>query len=503
MKPVASAWAVGVLCGGALLAVAVTEELLFAIIIATVFGAASMAFWDIRWATHFGRYKIDLGAVAAFAGRYSFAIGEAVPLYVHTTAPAEARVFRFGAQREDTGRIFQLETSVQSPKFVQQTGFDWTKTFELGTADLTPGLYGVEIRQIADREKAFLVPFIVKPRTPSAIAVILSTNTWDAYNEFGGISKYVHHHFNVFARKVRFWATVLAGKGTLWQPRLPVRRPNAVASNDLLGRSDPWQKFHSRWVRAEWCLIAFLEEHGFDYAVYTDEDLAFDESLLACDGFVIPGHSEYWSEEMFYAYDRFVARGGKVAIGAGMPMAGPVAFEPGAKFYAGYDFEPEITAIRTGGHFTLTGSLTAAPYRATDVDSWVFEGTDIENGTVFGETSAYQPVPDFAERAEPPSSGASGVWMNAIGRGSADFTMLARGMNAEGGAHMMYRDTPAGGWIFNTGSETFFPAMREDRRIAQMVHNLMSDMKPAMRQRPVRLVADADAAVRARAGDQM
>ncbi len=107
VKPAVSAWVVGLMCGGAIFAVAVTNEALLAAIVAGAFGAACMVFWDIRWAVRFGRYKIDLGDVAAFAGRYSFAIGDTVPLYVHTTAPAEARLYRFGARREDTGKVVQ------------------------------------------------------------------------------------------------------------------------------------------------------------------------------------------------------------------------------------------------------------------------------------------------------------------------------------------------------------------------------------------------------------
>jgi hypothetical protein len=479
VKPSASAFTVGALCSGALVIVALTEELLFVAIIAGAFGAAAAAFWDIRWAFHHGRYRIDLPDVAAFAGRYSFAVGESVPLYVHTTAPAEARVYRFGARREDTGKSFRLERALQSNVFVQRSGFDWPLTHELATDDLMPGLYGVEIRQLGDSGKAFLVPFIIRQPAARPIAVVLSTNTWDAYNEFGGVSKYLHHHLNFLARKVMYWAAAIAAKGTLSRVTLPVRRPNAVASNDLLDATDPWAKFHSRWIRAEWCLIAFLEEEGFDYALYTDEDLAHDDTVLSSDGMVIPGHSEYWSEEMFFAYDRFIARGGKVMIGAGMPMGGPVELGPDVKTYAGFDFPPEVSATRTGGHFTMRGALTAAPYRVTLAQSWIFEGTGIEDGELFGRKSAYQPVPDFAERAEAPPSGASGVWMNAVGRGSADFTLLARGLNEDGGAHMLYRDTPAGGWVFNAGSEAFLPAMREDARIARMAHNLLSDMKPA------------------------
>ncbi len=376
---------------------------------------------------------------------------------------------------------------MQSPILVQKSGFDWPKTCEVPTDDLSPGLYGVEIRQIGDNRKAFVVPFVLKSASACPIAVVLSTNTWDAYNEFGGISKYVHHHFNYFARKALQWASWASAKGVLATVSLPVRRPNSRVSEDLVGQTDPWQDFHSKWVRSEWCLISFLEEEGFDYALYTDEDLAFDESILECTGIVIPGHSEYWSEEMFYAYDRFVAKGGKVAISAGMPMTGRVAHEPGVKTYSPAEYDPEVVASRTGGYFTLLGCYTAAPYRATTTQSWIFDGTGMEDGEIFGRSSAYQAVPDFATRSEVPASGASGVWMNAVGRGSADFTVLARGMNEVGGAYMMFRDTPAGGWIFNAGSETFVAAIRQDQRIAKMMHNVLSDMRLAKAQRPSRL----------------
>jgi hypothetical protein len=62
-------------------------------------------------------------------------------------------------------------------------------------------------------------------------------------------------------------------------------------------------------------------------------------------------------------------------------------------------------------------------------------------------------------------------------------------MNLVGGAHMMFRDTPAGGWIFNAGSEAFFAAIRRDEGIAKMMHNLLSDMRRTSARRPDKLHA--------------
>ena len=51
-----------------------------------------------------------------------------------------------------------------------------------------------------------------------------------------------------------------------------------------------------------------------------------------------------------------------------------------------------------------------------------------------------------------------------------------------GPAQMVYRDTPAGGWIFNASSIAFNGALFHDAAVARIVRNLMDDAVGRSRQ---------------------
>jgi hypothetical protein len=81
---------------------------------------------------------------------------------------------------------------VQNPG-MYSTGANWTSDgADISLpSDATSGLYGVELTTPSGGR--YVAPFVVKPapsQTPRNIAVIANVNTWNAYNEWGGTSRY-------------------------------------------------------------------------------------------------------------------------------------------------------------------------------------------------------------------------------------------------------------------------------------------------------------------------
>jgi hypothetical protein len=65
--------------------------------------------------------------------------------------------------------------------------------------------------------------------------------------------------------------------------------------------------------------------------------------------------------------------------------------------------------------------------------------------------------------------GGSGIHTQKIGIGSEQFEILAVGTNEWGPAYMVYRDTPAGGWVFNSSSATFTSCLNADPSAAKVI----------------------------------
>src|SRR5690606_15019875 len=127
----------------------------------------------------------------------------------------------------------------------------------------------------------FSFPWIVAPAAPSnPIAVILSTNTWNAYNNFGGRSNYVNSAgmppapaVNARQDMLRYSSIDTFGEWSFPDDAYPpvhFERPNPAnsipegtqATDPIVGR----QGCHL--APAEWRLLAWLEREGYGYDVY-------------------------------------------------------------------------------------------------------------------------------------------------------------------------------------------------------------------------------------------
>ncbi len=172
---------------------------------------------------------------------------------------------------------------------------------------------------------------------PSAPALfVLATNTWNAYNNWGGRSLYTGAHEVSFQRP---W-----GRGMLVRPEVeradrksPPRRPGEEPDVDgeayqafrfahgfpgYMG-SAGWFTYDRRF--AEWAERAGLE---LDYAI--SSDLEQVEGLT--DGYRLvigAGHDEYWSAAGRDAIEQFVLNGGNYASFSGNTMFWQVRLERG------------------------------------------------------------------------------------------------------------------------------------------------------------------------------
>ena len=95
--------------------------------------------------------------------------------------------------------------------------------------------------------------------------------------------------------------------------------------------------------------------------------------------------------------------------------------------------------------------MTVAPYEVIDADHWVFAGTGLKRGDLFGTKTLHERYGD----------GASGHETDKISPSSPkNITLLAKGLNPDdGGAHLTYFETKKGGAVFSVGSITYPTAL--------------------------------------------
>jgi hypothetical protein len=338
---------------------------------------------------------------------------------------------------------------------------------------------------------------VIAPRQPRArIAVLASTNTWNAYNNFGGRSNYINPGGlpplpTVNARQDLARYTDPAGPWSIpdheFKP-LSFDRPevgNHIFDNDPWSDSsiaDPIQgRIQCGQAPGEWRLLGWLEREGFEYDYYADAQL--HDAFLPLDAYkilILSVHPEYWSREMFERVDTWVReQGGRLMYLGGNGLNCEVIFEGNAILRClSYDdagtpasmyesrmhrtYRPEAELL--GVAFTKPGVMTAAPYKVLAPEHWVFGCTGLGKGDLFGEASLHERVP----------GGASGHETDKITASApANVQHLAQGINSDSGGADMVIFEQGKGAVFSVGSITWVSSLFSDAHVSRITRNVL------------------------------
>lgn len=376
------------------------------------------------------------GIEAGFPRR-SYAPGEEADLRIATDAASlRLQVFYYSTQALRRGRDFKTAgTAMTSPVRVDWRGHRDSpgRLRVVRAGDWPSGLYFLRL-SAADGRVGY-APFIVTRRVPqSRVAVVLSTNTWQAYN---------------------FWDGNGDGWGDSWYVS------SATRSVDL---ARPFLDFGVPYRFHDWDLdfIAWLNRTGKRVDVLSDDDLAAfssgDQLAAAYDLVVFPGHAEYVTGHAYDVVERFRNLGGNLMFLAannffwkvrregqrmtriglwrrlGRPEAGLVGVQ-----YAASDY-----GARQAG-YVVRAAATAA---------WAFAGTGLADGDRFGQ---YGIEIDARSDASPAGTQLLASIPDLMGPGRS--------------AEMTYYETPAGAKVFAAGTLNFTASIGEPA-VSRFVENV-------------------------------
>jgi N,N-dimethylformamidase len=448
--------------------------------------------------------------------------GERSEFRVHSSEPYRLSLWRYGWKRELVKLLGWFDE--HGPRAVMQilpdgdftqTGVGWNKVGYGNSPHHTQFVVGPERSGLyylhAKSEQTgtfFSFPWVVAPAKPQAqIAVLASTNTWLAYNNFGGRSNYINANCLPDTPVVNARQDLIRYNGTeafnTWgfpdEEYLPLsfERPepgNAVREHEEV--TDPIEgRLPCGMAPAEWRLLGWLEREELDYDYYSE--LQLHNGTLDLDQYsilMISVHPEYWSREMYLRVKEWVwQRGGKLIYLGGNGLNCEVEFigedalrfkthlapanggsELGMPHPENPDFYCDSRMARTleseanllGVVCTESGIMTAAPYKVLKADHWVFEGTGLRNGDRFGENSLHERIP----------GGASGHETDKRSLHTPPGTLLlAKGTNPDdGGAEIVCYETPSGGAVFSVGSITWVPSILVDEAVSKITLNVIA-----------------------------
>jgi hypothetical protein len=377
------------------------------------------------------------GVVAGFLNR-SYPVGNSATLRLATDAKrVRFQLFSFASVPNPTVRDLRTNGVAVAPA-VQ---LDWSRRrnaagqVSIGLAGITEsGLY--VLRVTAGDGRVGYAPLILSPRAHGQhrVAVVLSTNTWQAYNYFDGSGD---------------------GWGDSWYVS-----PAATRVVDL---RRPYLDFGSPLQFRDWDLsfISWLERTGKQVDFLSDDDLqrvgSGDALKRAYDLVVFPGHEEYVTDHVYDVVRRYRDLGGRLMflsannffwkvqregqllrrVAEWRTLDRPEAALVGAQWSAG-------TTRGSQKPFVVQGA-TAAP--------WAFAGTGLHNGSTFGR---YGIEIDSRSPASPPGTVLLARIPDAIGRRDAEMT---------------YYETPSGARVFSAGAVNFGASIR-DPAVSRLIENV-------------------------------
>jgi len=367
--------------------------------------------------------------VTGYCWPQSIAPGGAVGLHLSSAGGRDVHVeiARVGGSREIvwTGTVPAGDHAI--PPKAYELGCDWPAATTITADDgWRSGYYEVvltiDVDGKARRDHAFFV-LRAPVGSPNTILLQLATNTWYAYNDFGGHNLYTGGTISSLQRPMsRGYLHKPAGAGR----RVTTTHPPDPDMNTHIGylrqnRLSPYAG-SAGWPDWEQPFLQWAERAGHGIDVCTNADLQEHPEVVDGKRLILSvGHDEYWSGQMRDTVEGFIARGGNAAFFSGNTAFWQVRMEdPDADGVAtrmvGYKGQfkddpvydtprmSELTSIwsdhligrpenhMTGVSFTRGGyhrigkrvTSGAGGYTVHRDGHWLFEGTGIGYGDVLG-----------------------------------------------------------------------------------------------------------------------
>jgi hypothetical protein len=367
--------------------------------------------------------------IDGYADQLSYAAGETVSLCCSTDANEfSVEVARIGGTREIVWRDRSIRASRHPvPAKASQVGCGWPPSAQFTIPrEWRSGYYEVIFRVVDEatgRSDEAVAFFVVRwseqqSRPKAAMLLVLSTNTYNAYNDWGGPSLYTG------ASRVSFQRPM--AQGFLRKPEPYLRYPNLDDVDDPEHeRFRSWADQHglarwsgsSGWYTWERLFVQWAERAGYTVDVAVNSDLEFQPEVV--EGYplmVSVGHDEYWSWQMRDTAESFVERGGNIAFFSGNSVCWQVRFEDDGRTMVSYKGDPESDPLYdtdqqhlvstlwcselvgrpenylTGVSFSRGGYIRmgrAVPRASGGLtawrpDHWAFSGSDLHYGDLFG-----------------------------------------------------------------------------------------------------------------------
>ena len=381
-----------------------------------------------------------------YPDKVSAAAGERVALFASSPqTPCTLTVTRIGSEAQQVARFEGIEIGQHStPENADQNGCGWPEVFQFTVGeDWASGYYDLVLEAPdGGRSHHFVCVRKATSARKADAVLVLATNTYMAYNYWGGSNSYADVEglpagrlspdesrpgaIGRLSRMRPYPQSLIAPPAGA--PRLINMVPRGVGEMAFPGdlewaqtrRPSPYDGsacFLQKWENV---FAAWADEQGYEIDYLTDHD--FEDTgtdwLSGYKTVLIVGHSEYWSGKQRTAIDAFTERGGNLAIFSGNTCYWKIRWEDDGQTMVAHKWRghlddplwedpntrsdathlwshdafdaPEadligLSFIYGGYHrIAMCASRGAAGFTIYDDQHWALAGTDLYYGDVLG-----------------------------------------------------------------------------------------------------------------------
>src|SRR5581483_7386945 len=404
--------------------------------------------------------------ISGYGSQMSVNHGGSINFYVTTTAANVAiNVYRMGWYDGAGARLMDAMGTfpgIDQPQATPDpnTGMvaeNWTKTATLNVpSSWTTGVYLAQL-QASNGYGSYIVFVVRDDGGHEPILFQASTNTYQAYNAYGGTSLYTNSNLDP------------AFPASTYPHALKVSYDRPFLNGD--GAGD--------FLRFEYPFLRWLEKNGYNVAYTTDvdtDDNAAADPITNHKAFLVVGHDEYWSANMRQNVQNAIAAGVNVGFFGANTSYWQVRFENSAsgtanRVIVGYKDRAEVD--EGGGPDPLYGNDNALvtttfrdpivnqpedammgemfggetpndnpqPYVVTNASNWIFTGTGWTNGTSIPGIVGYEYDHEYNDASAP---------QNVHVLSDTPLTNFETGQPLD--ANSTIYTAPSGAWVFDAGT---------------------------------------------------
>jgi N,N-dimethylformamidase len=332
------------------------------------------------------------------------------------------------------------------PAGYRVNGCGWANSFSVQIpATWQSGVYAAQLE--SPEGLTYDVVFVVRPASPVApFAVVLPTNTYNAYNTWAGHNRYSTQNGNPVTL-------------TFLRPTTSTEvDPPAVGSHTL--HSD---LFLLRWMTA----------NNIRFDCYCDSDLNGTVTWPASyQAVVIASHSEYWSDSMRANLVSYLDNGGRLICTGGnalyerttLSTDGNALTWSAVKARDLFGNHGEWESQIVGANWNGAAFMTFSAYQVNDASHPLLAGTGLANGAQFGATGYDGAASGWEVNGPIDTTNVQGT-----------ATLLADSFTqASGGGAMVYIDRGSGSWVFSSNSISFNGALAYDQNMSTILKNVFT-----------------------------